>query len=67
MLSPGLSVTNAFFHDGRRPANRPTRFCLPRTTRVRTDVTVTLNRLWTAPRISILLASRATSNTTCWA
>src|SRR5882672_11840112 len=64
MLSPGLSVTNAFFHDGRRPANRPTRFSLPRTTSVRTSVTVTLNRACTAARISILFASLSTSNAT---
>src|SRR5215831_5941040 len=64
MLSPALSVTKAFFHVGRRPEKRPTRFSLPRTTTVRTPVTVTLNRVWIAWRISILFASRATSNTT---
>ena len=31
-----------------RPENRPTRFSLPRTTSVRTSVTVTLNSVWTA-------------------
>jgi hypothetical protein len=67
MLSPALSVTYAFFQVGRRPENRPIRFCLPRTTTVRTSVTVTLNRSCTARRISILFESLATSNTTCWA
>ena len=54
MVSPALSVTNAFFQDGRWPMKRPTRLCLPRTTRVRTSVTVTLNSDWIAARISIL-------------
>ena len=50
------------FHDGRGPENRPTRFTVPRMTRVRTSVPVTMKRSCTAWRISILLALGATRN-----
>ena len=41
------------------------RFSLPRTIGVRTSTTLTLKSFSTALRISILFASRATSNSSC--
>src|SRR5262249_19118005 len=60
ILLPGPSFTIAFFQEGRRPTYRPIRFSLPKTTWVRTLVTLTLKISSTAWRTSTLLASMAT-------
>src|SRR5262245_37161565 len=64
ILWPGASVTTAFFQSERRPSARPIRFSFPSNEAVRTEVTLTLNTLSTAARISTLLASGRTRKAT---
>src|SRR5881394_3205086 len=52
----------AFFQLGRRPADLPTRFSLPRWFAVHTPVTLTPNRSSIAERICVFVASGCTSN-----
>src|SRR5690606_22242056 len=60
---PGAKVTTAFFRSGRRPSKRPMRRSFPRIRIVFTSTTFTLKSFSMALRISILLASGATSKT----
>src|SRR5918992_464771 len=63
ILSPGATVTTAFFQPGTMPSvRRPRRFCFGRTDTTRTLSTVTLNSDSTADLMRNLFASRATAN-----